>query len=166
MNLKPDNLQAGAPNPKLRFRPGRFFRYLYLRLIRANDSPHKAAMGMALGVALGIFPTFGAGAILAIVLASLFKWNKASALLGSMIMNPFTTPFVWSASALLGSFLTGYDWGMVLEELKNGAMFDVMSASCRVYLLGNTVLALLIAGVSYIVVFRIVNLSRKTRKRP
>lgn len=166
MNSKPDDPQTGAPNPKLRFKPRRFFRYLYLKLIRANDSPHKAAMGMALGVALGIFPTFGAGTILAIVLASLFKWNKASALLGSMIMNPFTTPFVWSASAFLGSFLTGYDWGKVLEELKNGAIFDVMSGPCRVYLLGNTVLAILIAGVSYIIVFRIVTLSRKNRKRP
>ncbi|MEW5768252.1 MAG: DUF2062 domain-containing protein [bacterium] len=149
----------------MNFRPGRFFRYLCLKLIRANDSPHKVAMGMAAGVALGIFPTFGGGTILALLLASLFKWNKASALLGSVIMNPFTTPFFWSLSALLGSLLTGYDWSQVLEEVKDGQILDIMTTSCWIYLLGNTVLSVLAAGMSYLITLNIVSLSKKRRKR-
>ena len=77
--------KAGHP---WRERVRRWGRYIYLRLVRQNDEPEKVAKGVGLGVFIGIFPTFGVGTILAILIASWAKWNRASAVLGTFIMNP------------------------------------------------------------------------------
>ncbi|HEX7125562.1 MAG TPA: DUF2062 domain-containing protein, partial [Thermodesulfobacteriota bacterium] len=62
-------------------RVGRVLRYYYLRLVRIDDSPEKIGGGVALGVFLGIFPTFGLGLLLAVALAHRVHVNRAAALL-------------------------------------------------------------------------------------
>ena len=57
----------------------RILRFVYLRIVRANDSPPRVAAGVAIGVFLGIFPTFGLGLVLAYILAVIFRINKAAA---------------------------------------------------------------------------------------
>jgi hypothetical protein len=42
-------------------RTKRIFRYVYLRLVRVADDPVHVALGFALGVFIGVFPTFGIG---------------------------------------------------------------------------------------------------------
>ncbi|HCC68891.1 MAG TPA: DUF2062 domain-containing protein, partial [Nitrospiraceae bacterium] len=70
-------------------------RKLYHQIIDINDTPEKIALGMAIGIALGILPTFGMGIILAIGLAFLLKANRLSAILGTVIANPWIAPFFW-----------------------------------------------------------------------
>lgn len=161
-------------------RLSRGFRYLYIRMVRINDSPQKVAWGMAVGVFLGIFPTFGLGIVLALALAIFFKFNKAAAIMGSLIMNPLTIPFFWTASSILGALLANRDWQRTLR------MFQVFSAKLSlidlttregwafllrslgtgvyVYLLGNLVLSLMLAGISYFAALRLTRVYQE-RKR-
>ena len=74
---------------------------------------------MTLGVVLGILPTFGLGIILAIFLAAALKLNRASAVIGTLIMNPWTAPFVWTLSYLAGSLLLGYDLSETVREIRH-----------------------------------------------
>jgi len=150
-----------------RSRLSRWLRYGYIRLVRINDSPQKIATGLAVGVFLAIFPTFGLGIVIALALAIIFKFNKAASILGCLIMNPLTTPFFWTASSVLGAFLANRDWHRTLKMVQsfsaNLSLVDLatregwimilkgLGAGIHVFLLGNILLALFLAGVSYLV---------------
>lgn len=86
----------------------RFFKALYLRLVRMNDSPQRIAAGFGLGVFLGILP--GTGPIASLAAAALFKVNKAAALLGSLITNTWLSVVSIVLSIKLGSAIMGLSW--------------------------------------------------------
>ncbi|MDD5669514.1 MAG: DUF2062 domain-containing protein, partial [Candidatus Omnitrophica bacterium] len=63
----------------------RFFKFIYLKIFRINDTPRKIAFGFGLGVFLGILP--GTGPVASVIVAAFLHANKAAALLGSLITN-------------------------------------------------------------------------------
>ena len=73
-------------------------RLTYLKILRIDDPPERIARGAAIGVAMGVLPTFGLGTLFALAFAFVFRANKAASVLGSFIMNPVTTPFFWTAN--------------------------------------------------------------------
>ncbi|PMQ02465.1 MAG: hypothetical protein CBR30_02150 [Dictyoglomus sp. NZ13-RE01] len=137
----------------------RFLRYLYIRLIRINDSPEKIAMGFSVGVFIGIFPTFGFGGILALLLAKAFKLNYISAIIGTFIMNYFTSPIFWSLSYFVGSLLL--EGKLDFTVFKNGHI----KSFAVTYLIGNLIVSFLFSVLSYFVVKKIVISYRKRRKK-
>lgn len=141
----------------------RSFRYIYLRLVRVGGDPVHIALGFALGVFLGVFPTFGIGIPLSLLFASIFRWNRVSAVLGSLVMNPLTTPFFWTLSGTLGAAIFGVDARKVLLTVKNGERLRTLTAGAGIYLVGNTIVALLAAVLSYFLALRAVTLYRKKR---
>ncbi len=92
----------------------KFFKTIYFKLVRINDSPQRIAIGLGLGVFTGILPF--AGPIAALVLASLFKVNRASALIGSLITNTWLSVVALVLSIKIGSGLVGLDWHDVYGE--------------------------------------------------
>lgn len=140
-----------------------------------GDSPEKIAMGVAVGAFLGVFPTFYIGVPLAAIGARLFKFNMASAIAGSAISSPFTSPFIIVASAALGGALTGADWVVIIEQyqqlikdlsatFKGGLDLGPLAALLRkqefwltvkttvlAYLAGNLILCVLTAVPAYFV---------------
>ncbi len=136
----------------------RWLRYMKIRLLRINDTPEKIAKGAALGVFLGIYPTFGLGLILAWVGSAVMRWNKAASILGSLIMNPLTTPFFWTLSAFTGGFIFNKDSRLLYEEIKagelfaNGGVLGTLKTSALMYLVGNTIISVLFSGFTYFIV--------------
>ena len=145
-----------------RFR--RIFRYVFLRLVRVGGDPVHIGLGFAVGVFLGIFPTFGVGTPLALLIASLLRWNRIAAVLGSMVMNPFTTPFFWTLSGSLGAAIFHVDAKKVLQSVGNGERMKSLSEAALIYLTGNTLIALAGAVVSYFVSRRLVMAYRENRQ--
>ncbi|MBI5189666.1 MAG: DUF2062 domain-containing protein [Nitrospirae bacterium] len=96
----------------------RWLKLQYVRVVRLQDSPEKIAAGLALGVALGILPSFGLGIIIALFTAGIFRVNKASAVIGTLIMNPWTATFFWALSYLAGSLILGQDLRETIELIK------------------------------------------------
>jgi len=142
----------------------RTFRYVYLRLIRVGGDPVRAALGFSLGVFLGVFPTFGLGIPLAILLASLFRWNRVSATLGSLVMNPLTTPFFWSLSGTVGAAMFHTDVRKVLEGARNGDRIHSLTAGAGIYLAGNLVVSLVCSVAAYFLALRAVTLYRRKKR--
>jgi len=70
---------------KLKEKIVRFLKIIYRKLVIINDTPQKIAQGFGLGVFLGVLPFFGP--IAALVLSSLFRMNKAAAILASLLTN-------------------------------------------------------------------------------
>jgi uncharacterized protein (DUF2062 family) len=151
--------------------PRRWIRYQYLKLVRINDSAEKIAGGLALGVVLGILPTFGLGIIIAIFLAPALKLNRASAVIGTLIMNPWTAPFVWTLSYLAGSLLLGYNLNDTLMEIRRlnshpGLWRSLMTGRLIMpYIIGNLIVTAALALFSYALALFSVRAYRNAKKR-
>jgi len=144
-------------------RARRIFRYIFLRLIRVGGDPVHVGLGFALGVFLGIFPTFGLGIPLGLLIASLLRWNRAAAVLGSFVMNPITTPFIWSLSGTIGALIFRADARHVMHAVKNGERIRSLTKGALIYLAGNTVLAVVGAAAGYLVAVRGITLYRRKK---
>jgi hypothetical protein len=125
----------------------RFFRWFYLKLFRLHDSPQRIAFGFGLGAFLGILP--GTGPIAALVLAAIFRINKAAALLGSLLTNTWLSLAVFLFSAKIGSAIMGsnwekvsQDWGRFLRDfhwinlLKISALKVILPVACGYLIIG------------------------------
>lgn len=95
----------------------RFFRFLklaYLKIFRINDTPQKIALGFGIGIFLGVLP--GTGPIAAIFMAVLLRVNRASALLGSLLVNTWINIVSFVFAIRIGAAVTGADWNIIYRE--------------------------------------------------
>ena len=154
-------------------RPGwwRWLRYHYLRVLRLNDTPEKVAGGLSLGVVLGILPTFGLGIIMAVFLAGLFRVNRASSIIGTLVMNPWTTPFFWALSFLTGSFVLGDDPRTTLAVMKSlkdhSNLWKTIVGRELIlpYAVGNVIITVGAAATAYVAALYLVRGYKKARLR-
>jgi uncharacterized protein (DUF2062 family) len=141
----------------------RFLRYIVLRLVRVNDSAPRVAAGFSLGVFLGVFPTFGIAIPISFVLATLFRFNRASAVVGSLIMNPLTTPLFWSASATVGGIIFSEDTRKIMDMWEKGEKLYTFSKATLIYLSGNLIVSTIMALAGYFFALKAVRAYRKRK---
>jgi hypothetical protein len=126
---------------------------LIKKLVRVDDSPKRIARGVAIGVFWGIIPTFGFAILFSLPTAVLLKANKFSAVLGTFVANPFTTPFIYAFEYKIGQLVLKtaplpFSWSLFrLENLLNLS---------RSILVGSSLLATVIALITYFLTFGIV----------
>jgi uncharacterized protein (DUF2062 family) len=83
-------------------------REIYQRFIALNGDPETIAMGMAIGVFVGVTPTIPFHTVLLVFLTIVLKQNVTAAYLGSWIIsNPLTIPFLYFVQYQLGYHLLG-----------------------------------------------------------
>lgn len=88
------NLRGLARNPWFRLK--RWVRFQYLRILRQRASPHKLAMGVALGIFVGFLPIIPFQTVVVLTLAFIFRGNKVAAAICTTISNPFNLiPFYY-----------------------------------------------------------------------
>ena len=136
-------------------------RYIYLRLIRLRGQPHELALGMALGIFIGMTPTIPFHTIIAIALALAFKASKITAALGTWICNPLTVYLLYKYSYRIGSLILGFDQkttllGQVVEAINRGELLNIIATILggggmvvAAFLLGGTILGMVFAIPSY-----------------
>jgi uncharacterized protein (DUF2062 family) len=106
------------------------------RVKNLEGNPHYVAMGLAIGVFIGITPTIPFHTVLAVALAFILRGSKAAAALGVWFSNPITAPIFYWGSYKVGLYLLG-----------NPAPFDVKYESILELLhLGMDVTFAMIAG--------------------
>jgi len=91
--------------------------YVWHRLRRLPDPPHKIARGIAAGVFVCFTPFFGFHFVLATILAFLMQGNILAALLATFFGNPLTFPIIAAISVELGNWMLGYPRGIPLSEI-------------------------------------------------
>jgi len=91
-----------------------FFRSIYNKLVRINDSPQKVALGFGLGIFVGIMP--GIGLIASLLLATLFGVNRASALAANLLVNTWFGVVIFLPALRIGVDLIGWDWHTEHQE--------------------------------------------------
>ena len=86
---------------------GRSVRYIFLRLKRVPSSPHRIALGAAIGVFAVFTPFLGIQLIIAGAIALMLRGSILASFLASFVGNPLTYPVIWFATFNLGNVLLG-----------------------------------------------------------
>ncbi len=81
----------------------------YSRFLKIRGTPREIALGVALGLLVGMTPTMGIQTPIAIFIAALFKWNKISSAAGVWISNPFTAPILYPINYFVGAKILGLE---------------------------------------------------------
>lgn len=135
----------------------RFFKAVYLKLFRINDTPQRIALGLGIGVFCGVLP--GLGPIAALALAFFLRVNRASALLGSVLTNTWMSIPVFLVSLKAGAAITGVryqelqsSWELLIKDFRWTLLFDVSIRNLLwPILLGYAVISLGIGIITYAV---------------
>ena len=87
-------------------RQGKLNLILFLRL---RGTPEEVAKGLALGIFIGMTPTFGLQMVIVLFFAWILKENKIAAIIGVWVTNPITAPFIYAAQYETGRLVLGMD---------------------------------------------------------
>jgi uncharacterized protein (DUF2062 family) len=137
------------------------------RVKKLEGDPHYVAMGMAIGVFIGITPTMPFHTVLAVALAFIFRGSKAAAALGVWFCNPITAPLFYVGSYKAGMYLLGnkapFDvkYESILELLDLGIEITIAMIA------GGVILGILPGIASYFItrkIFTTLRLRRKSKK--
>lgn len=158
-------------------KPHRAAKYYYLKFLRLQGDPHSLAMGVAIGLFVGITPTIPLHTVLIITFAWLLRGNILAALIAATAAsNPFTwLPQYylswWVGSLLLPGHLTWDQIHTLLGLLTSSAGFTESLTFVRqlsldaaaVMLLGGLLLAAPLACLGYFLSFNLFRALRKKR---
>ncbi len=127
-----------------------------LRLVRLQASPDEIAKGVALGIFIGMTPTFGFQMAIAVFFAFLLKENKLAAALGVWITNPVTAPFIYALEYETGRLLLGMGRAHLPGEFAFSSLtslgWEVLLPLC----LGSLIHGILCAGLSFALTLRLI----------
>jgi uncharacterized protein (DUF2062 family) len=131
-------------------RPHKTFRYLYYRCVRIHGRPREVAMGMAVGLAVGMTPTLGVQMVVAIALAALLGQSKVAAGVGVWISNPLTVPLIYGSTYTVGAWVLDHPLRPPGGFLRSMSTLDGLTASFMGPLwVGGALLAVPIAAGGY-----------------
>jgi uncharacterized protein len=162
----------------------RRWKILLLDLLGREEPPKRVALAIGLGVAIGFSPFIGLHLVLALGLAILLRLNKIDTILGTFAGNVPTWTPVFPAGYRLGRALLGYDrrtvprlnWEAVLHSditwifhpiqtlhqvFGRHAFFPRLFS----FLVGTTVLAILLGLVAYFATLAVLRLYHRRHPR-
>jgi uncharacterized protein (DUF2062 family) len=137
------------------------------KLAGIPGNPRKVSLGYSLGVFLAATPLIGVKVPIAILLTSLFKWNKIASVIGVFHVNLLTAPLFYGFSFLVGQFVLQEDTGTVLpDDFTVKACIDLFTENYRVFLAllaGGFVLGVPMAIAAYFFCFSVILRNHKTQ---
>jgi uncharacterized protein (DUF2062 family) len=126
-------------------------------------------MGFSLGVFLGILPV--TGALASLFCAFIFRLNRISALLGSLLTNTWLSIVFFLLSIKIGSAIMHLDWHDVQRKwvvlLKDFHWKSLFSLSIWDILLpvviGYLIIAIVLGTLSYFIILLVLNMRKKKK---
>jgi len=95
----------------------RLIKLLLIRFIRLQGTPNEISRGVALGIAIGMTPTFGFQMLIGAFFAWILKESKVAAILGVWITNPLTAPIIYALEYETGRTMLSMDYVSLPTEL-------------------------------------------------
>lgn len=151
-------------NSNIKTSPGHYSKYnireFVQRVKNLEGDPHYVAMGLAIGVFVGITPTIPFHTVLAVLLAFILRGSKVAAALGVWFSNPITAPIFYWGSYKAGMYLLGnpapFDikYESILELLDLGIEVTIAMIS------GGIILGILPGIASYFITRKIITAIR------
>jgi uncharacterized protein (DUF2062 family) len=104
-------------------------------LLHLDDPPWKLAAALALGVFISFTPLLGVQTVLALLLATVLRLNRAATVTGTWINLPWFMPFVYAAALWLGELIVARAPGHWLLPLLVGSTILGAAAAVLTWLL-------------------------------
>jgi len=142
---------------------------LYLQKIvqsfkELHGNPHYLALGMSIGVFVGMTPTFPLHTIISVPLAHIFRGSKRAALLGVWISNPLTLPFCYFISYKVGMLVL--EKPSPFKSLNLDSLNDFLNLGLEVggaMMLGGTILGVVLGVLAYMITHHVAKITGQTQ---
>ncbi|MBN2375325.1 MAG: DUF2062 domain-containing protein [Sedimentisphaerales bacterium] len=155
-------------------------KFVIYRILHANESPHRLALSIGLGLFIAWTPTIGIQMILAFALAALFRANTRIGPALVWVSNPLTLvpiylPNYWLGQKLLQMFSDrpAPDYAQIKEAIASFSspgnvlvnffnpsfwhdMFHLLFNISVELWLGSIIIGLLVGGISYLVSYKMI----------
>ncbi len=144
----------------------RGLRHGYKRILRIKSSPEDIALGMGLGVFIGLLPIIPLQTVVVLALALLFRCSKLTALIGTLITNPLTIPFFYLIMLRIGRFFLPDGRGRLNPD--HWTIGELLQAGWHFYgsiLLGGFVIAVPSAVLAYFLTLAVTRAHQARRAR-
>jgi len=123
----PINRTLAAPDKAHESRGNNFFTRRLYGIIHQNDSPHRIALGMGVGLFIGFLPIMGIQMMTVLLLSLVFRrLNKIAALGGVQVTNYFTAIPLYSFVYWVGTLIYKGDRAPGYAQMKS-AVSRIMS---------------------------------------
>jgi hypothetical protein len=139
-------------------------REFYRKFISLRGEPRSIAMGMAIGVFVGVTPTIPFHTVLIAVLIFISRQNLTAAMLGAWITNPVTLPVFYLAEYEIGRMLLGWERaGVAFGDYSLNSLLGVGLDILYPLLIGGFVLAPFFSVPAYFITHRTIVAIRKKK---
>ena len=139
--------------------------YYKLRLARLPASNYAISSGFACGSMVSFTPLLGLHFILALFFAYLIRGNLIAALIGTVVGNPLTFPFIWGLIYKVGTFVTTIKH----VTLSNKINFEmIVNQTYEIFFpmfVGGIIIAPLVWITTYFVIYSFISSYKKRKKR-
>ncbi|MBI2876874.1 MAG: DUF2062 domain-containing protein [Candidatus Tectomicrobia bacterium] len=129
-------------------------------LLSLEDTPHRIALGFALGVFVAFSPLMGLHIVSALAIAATLRINSLVVLTGTLVNNPWTIALIYGGSLYLGRWIL-QEGGPIMavslqEDLLVQGLWDVAKSNLLPLLVGTSLLGFGTAILSYLILFLLV----------
>ena len=133
------------------------FKKVVVRLLRLNNSPQEIALGIAIGVFIGILPVYGLHTVLAVIAAILVRpANKIAIFLGTSISLPPTVPPITWAGYEIGRLILKGKFEPLSWSVFKNITFQKIYGYYQPLFLGSVILGIICAAIFYLLTFFII----------
>lgn len=165
----------------------RGFRERVRGVLHLDEEPSRLAAAMAAGVFIGCTPFYGLHTLLALLVAFVFRLNKAATVTGAWINLPWFAPFIYAfclrlGEAVLSGDFSGFSWASVLALAHGataylsaspresawdlyGVLWDMLFKASRPLFVGTFLVGLVAGTITYFVTLEAVRDVRRLRHR-
>ena len=143
----------------------RIISYYKLRLARLPDSNYAISSGFACGAMVSFTPLLGFHFVLAVIFAYLIRGNFIAALIGTVVGNPITFPFIWGLIYKTGTYVTN----IKLEKINHEINFDmIVNQTYEIFfpmLIGGIIIAPLVWIITYYIIYSFIASYKKRKNK-
>jgi len=129
---------------------------MVVRFVRLRGLPEEIAKGVALGIFIGMTPTFGFQMAIALFFAFLLRENRLAAILGVWITNPVTAPIIYAIEYEMGRILLAMPRVSLPKELTWKAYADLGWDLLFPMWVGGTIAGIILGALSYFITLKLV----------
>ncbi len=126
-------------------------------------SNYAISSGFACGSMVSFTPLLGLHFILAVIFAFLIRGNFIAALIGTVVGNPITFPFIWGLIYKVGTYVTNIEHVDISRKINFDMIINQTYEIFFPMLLGGIIIAPLIWIISYFLIYSFIS-SYKRRK--
>ncbi len=141
----------------------RFFSYYKLKLARLPASSYAISAGFACGSMVSFTPLLGFHFVLAVVFSYLLRANYIAALIGTIVGNPISFPFIWGLIYKVGAFIVDRSDNNLIPNINFEIIIKQTYDIFIPMLVGGAVLAIPVWLLTYFITYSFVSSFKKAR---